>query len=176
MKKSFILFAAIAMMLIIDQSSFAQTLKTVLNDQLKNTHTNKDWFVPVNVALEGVTAEQAMWKDGSGNHSIGQLAYHLWFWNERQLAKFKGEKESAFNGNNEETFDAFDKNTWAQTVSKLDKVLTDLEKIIQSADDAKLKTWAPIIANISAHNAYHTGQIVFVRKLQKSWDPEKGVK
>jgi hypothetical protein len=26
------------------------------------------------------------------------------------------------------------------------------------------------------HNAYHIGQIVYIRKLQGSWDPEKGVK
>ena len=45
-----------------------------------------------------------------------------------------------------------------------------------AADEAKLKSWAPTIANISTHNAYHTGQIIFVRKLQGLWDPEKGVK
>ncbi len=161
-------------------STFSQTtntlLKTTLVDQLKNTHNKKDWFVPINVALEGLTPEQAMWKDGSGNHSVGQLAYHLLFWNQRQLANFKGEKEIPFNGNNEETFNDFDKTTWKETVTKLDNVMNELEKIVQSADEAKLKTWAPTIANISTHNAYHTGQIIFVRKLQKSWDPEKGVK
>lgn len=160
--------------------SIAQTttvsLRSVLVEQLKTTHNKKDWFVPINTALEGLTPEQAMWKDGSGNHSVGQLAYHLWFWNERQLAKFRGDKESAFSGNNEETFDKFDKNTWNQTIAKLDKVMTDLEKIVETADEAKLKEWSATIANISSHNAYHTGQIIFVRKLQGSWDPEKGVK
>src|ERR1700712_1963405 len=90
--------------------SFAQkvaptTLKAVLLEQLKTTHNKKDWFVPVNTAVEGLTAEQAMWKDSSGNHSVGQLVNHLVFWNGQQLAKFKGEKEAAFNGNNDETFD-----------------------------------------------------------------------
>ena len=117
-----------------------------------------------------------MWKDGSGNHSVGQLAYHLLFWNQRELSKFKGEKEAAFSGNNEETFNTFDKNSWNHTVTQLDQVLTELEKIVQEADEAKLKSWAPEIANISTHNAYHTGQMIFVRKLQGSWDPEKGVK
>jgi hypothetical protein len=55
-------------------------------------------------------------------------------------------------------------------------VLTQLEAVIGKASDAKLQSWAGIIANISTHNAYHTGQIIFVRKLQGSWDPEKGVK
>jgi hypothetical protein len=162
--------------LMITQYTMSQSLKSVLLEQLKTTHDKQNWFVPVNNALDGVTAEQAVWIDGSGNHSIGQLANHLLFWNERQLVKFRGEKEAPFSGNNEETFNDFTKEQWAETVKKLNTVLTDLEKIIQNADDASLKKWAETIANISAHNAYHTGQIIFVRKLQKSWNPEKGVK
>ncbi len=157
-------------------SSIGTSAKEILLQQLKTTHNQKDWFVPVNIALEGVTAEQAMWRDSSGNHSVGQLAYHIAFWNERQLAKFSGQPEKEFSGNNEETFTSFDAKTWAQTVSKVDSVMTAIENIVQTADEAKLKEWAPILANISTHNAYHTGQIIFVRKLQKSWDPEKGVK
>ena len=176
MKKLFTTAVMLVLMLGLGQEGDAQSLKSVLVEQLKTTHNKKDWFVPVNVALEGLTAEQAMWKDGSGNHSVGQLAYHLLFWNERQLATFQGKKEVAFSGNNEETFNSFDKNSWTETVTKLDQVLTALEKIVQEADESKLKSWAPTIANISTHNAYHTGQIIFVRKLQGSWDPEKGVK
>lgn len=150
--------------------------KDPLLHQLKTTHTEKEWFVPVKTALEGVTAAQAQWRDSSGNHSIGQLAYHLLFWNKRQLAKFNGQPEGDFSGNNEETFTDFDQAQWEQTVASLDSVLTAFEKSVEGADETKLKEWYPTIANISTHNAYHTGQIVFVRKLQKSWDAEKGVK
>jgi hypothetical protein len=153
----------------------AQDLRSVLLQQLKSTHNNKDWFVPANIAVEGLTADQASWKDG-GNHSVGQLAYHLVFWNERVLADFKGNKPADFTGSNEETFDKFDKNTWNDVVKRLDAVMVGLEKIISEASEAKLKEWAPTIANISTHNAYHTGQIISVRKAQKSWDPNKGVK
>jgi uncharacterized damage-inducible protein DinB len=152
------------------------TLRSALLSQLKSTHNSKEWFVPVNGALEGVTAEQAKWTDGKGNHSVGQLAYHLLFWNQRELVKFKGEKPGAFSGNNEETFNNFDAATWASTVQQLDKVLADLEKFVETADEAKLKTLAPEISHIATHNAYHTGQIIYVRRLQGSWDPEKGVK
>jgi len=161
--------------------SFAQnkpvsTIKSVLLEQLKTTHNKKEWFVPVNTAVEGLTAEQAMWKDSSGNHSAGQLVNHLVFWNAQQLAKFKGEKAEKFSGNNEETFGTLNKESWAASVKKLDDVLTELEKAISDASDAKLQTWYATIANISTHNAYHTGQIIYLRKQQGSWDPEKGVK
>jgi hypothetical protein len=51
-----------------------------------------------------------------------------------------------------------------------------MEHLVETADDAQLAKWADNIAHISAHNAYHVGQIIYVRKLQGSWDPEKGVK
>lgn len=170
---SFFIFSSVAAF---SQNSTTTSLRSVLLEQLKDTHNQKDWFVPINVALEGLTAEQAMWSDGSGNHSVGQLAYHLLFWNERQVLKFKGQKVPDFNGNNDETFNSFTKESWAETVKKLDAVMKELETLVQNADEAKLKEWAPTIANISVHNAYHTGQIIFVRKLQGSWNPEKGVK
>jgi hypothetical protein len=86
------------------QSPKPATLRSILLEQLHTTHNEKDWFVPIDVAVEGLTADQANWKDGSGNHSVGQMTYHLLFWNERELAKFKGEPGQKFSGNNDETF------------------------------------------------------------------------
>src|SRR5882757_7434702 len=124
------------------QFASAQDLRSVLLQQLKSTHNNKDWFVPANIAVDGLTAEQASWKDGSGNHSVGQLTYHLVFWNERQLATFKGQKPADFSGNNEETFDSFDKKTWEDLVKRLDVVMSAIEKTVSDANEAKLKEWA----------------------------------
>ena len=152
------------------------TLRSILLEQLRTTHNSKDWFVDVNTAVAGLTPEQASWKQGAGNHSVGQLAYHLVFWNERELEKFKGEKPANFSGNNEETFDKFDAQQWSSITQRLDRVMAGLEKVVESADEKQLEEWASEIAHIGTHNAYHTGQIVFVRKLQGSWDPEKGVK
>jgi uncharacterized damage-inducible protein DinB len=153
------------------------TLKSVLLDQLKSTHNEQDWFVPASKSVVGLTAEQANWKQGDANHSIAQLVQHLVFWNRAQLAKMKGEKGPAYSGDNKETFaGTLDKAGWEKAVSSLDGVLTDMEKWIESADDQTLQKWYDTIAHISAHNAYHTGQILYIRKQQGSWDPEKGVK
>jgi uncharacterized damage-inducible protein DinB len=152
------------------------TLRGVLLEQLQTTHNNKDWFAPASAAVDGLTAEQASWRDGKGNHSVGQLAAHLVFWNRQQLAKFKGEAPPAFSGDNNETFNSFDAVKWSQTVKDLDAVMTDWEKAVQGADEAKLAQWASTIAHIGAHNAYHIGQMIYVRKQQGSWDPDKGVK
>lgn len=151
-------------------------LRDVLLAELRSTHTSEEWFVPANIAVKGLTPEQASWNDGKGNHSVGQLAYHLLFWNRQTLAKLKGEKPEAFSGNNDETFNKFDSKSWNDTVQGLDQVLNDLEKWVQTADEEKLKEHAQTFTHISTHNAYHIGQIIYVRKEQGSWDPANGVK
>ena len=172
----FVVVLALAVTGLSEEKPPAPTLKSILLEQLRTTHNQKEWFVPANTAVEGLTAEQASWTDGKGNHSVGQLANHLVFWNSEELAKFKGETPPKFSGDNNETFNSFDAKKWNETVKQLDQVMTDWEKAVEAADEAKLKDWYSIIAHIGAHNAYHLGQIIYVRKEQGSWDPEKGVK
>jgi uncharacterized damage-inducible protein DinB len=132
--------------------------------------------VPANVAVQGLTPEQAAWTDGKGNHSVGQLTYHLFFWDRDGLARFKGEPQPKYSGKNDDTFNDFDPKKWNELVKQLDEVMTEWEKAVESADDAKLKKNSDLIADIAAHNAYHIGEIVMVRKEQGSWNPENGVK
>ena len=152
------------------------TLRGVLLEELRSTHNQAEWFVPANTAVAGLTAEQAAWSPGQGNHSVGQLTYHLWFWDEQALRKFKGEKAMPFSGNNDDTFNNFDPAHWDELVKKLDATMTEWEKAVESADDAKLAANAATIARVSTHNAYHIGEILYVRKLHGMWDPNKGVK
>lgn len=152
------------------------TLRDILLAELKSTHDSEEWFVPANVAVKGLTAEQASWRDNKGNHSVGQLAYHLVYWNRRNLANLRGEKLEKFSGNNDETFDNFDAKKWNETVQQLDDVMKELEKWVETADEAKLKESARVFTHISTHNAYHIGEIIYVRKEQGSWDPKNGVR
>jgi len=109
------------------QNKKPTNLRDVLLAELKSTHNSEEWFVPANIAVKGLTAEQAKWTDGKGNHSVGQLAYHLVFWNRQSLAKLKGEKPEKFSGNNDDTFNNFDEKSWNDVVQQLDQVLADLE-------------------------------------------------
>ncbi|HLJ85824.1 MAG TPA: DinB family protein [Candidatus Angelobacter sp.] len=179
MKRRLISIFILALPMLV-QTMFAQdkkptNLRELLLAELRSTHTNAEWFVPANVAVKGLTAEQASWTDGKGNHSVGQLAYHLVFWNKQNLARLKGEKPDAFNGKNDETFDKFDSKRWSDTVRQLDEVLTEMEHWVETVDEAKLKESAQTLTHISTHNAYHIGQIIYVRKEQGSWDPKNGV-
>jgi uncharacterized damage-inducible protein DinB len=159
------------------QTKPAPTLKSILVEQLKTSHNKQDWFVPASKAVEGLTFEQALWKQGTSNHSIAQLVNHLTFWDKQQLTKFQGGKTPDFSGNNEETFTPpKDKAAWEAAVKEMDDAMTGWEKAVEAADDAKLQSWSSTIAHIGMHNAYHTGQILYIRKQQGSWDASKGVK
>jgi uncharacterized damage-inducible protein DinB len=159
------------------------TLRSLLISELHSTHDTAEWFTPIKAAVAGLTAEQAKWVpqnasgklDPSANHSVGMLAYHLAFWNENALARLRGEKPASPSDNNE-TFNDFDAARWDDIVGRLDRVMKDLEAEVQKMPDEKLATAAATISHISTHNAYHTGQILYVRKLQGSWNPENGVK
>jgi hypothetical protein len=176
MKRLIVLVAVLVPLSAHADQQEAPTLKSILLEQLRTTHNQKDWFVPASIALEGLTPEQASWKDEAGNHSIGQLAAHLLFWNRQQLAKLEGKPAPPVPASNDETFDSFDSAKWSATVRQLDEVLTGLERAVEAADDATLRKSASNIAHIGTHNAYHIGQIVYIRRLRGAWDPEKGVK
>ena len=175
MKKQ-ILVLLLSVVPVFAQDKKPANLRDVLLAELKSTHNSEEWFVPANVAVKGLTAEQAKWTDGKGNHSVGQLAYHLVFWNRQSLAKLRGETPAKFSGNNDDTFNNFDEKSWNEVVQQLDQVLSELEKWIETADETKLKENAQQFTHISTHNAYHIGQIIYVRKEQGSWDPKNGVK
>jgi hypothetical protein len=175
------IWSSIVLVLVFAQSGRSQTapnltLKKVLLAQLKTTHNKEEWFAPLNIAIAGLTADQANWKEKGADHSIAELTTHIIFWNQQELSKFLNQQPPGFSGNNNETFSAVDKNSWEATVKKADSVMINWENAIEAADEKKLEAWYEIIGHISTHTAYHTGQIVYIRKVQGSWNPEKGVK
>jgi uncharacterized damage-inducible protein DinB len=159
------------------------TLRSLLLSELRSTHDKAEWFTPMNTAVAGLTAEQAKWVphnsqgklDPNANHSAGMLTYHLVFWNENALARLRGEKP-ANPSNNDDTFNDFDAAQWDDLVKRLDRVMINLEAEVEKMPEEKLAKAAPTISHICTHNAYHTGQILYVRKLQGSWNPANGVK
>jgi uncharacterized damage-inducible protein DinB len=161
-------------------------LKAVLLEQMVACHDQKNWFVPLKIALDGVSAEQAAWKSGDSN-SIWQIVNHLIYWNERYLNRFKGNPLPP-EVNNDATFDITDPNgtdeEWEAVVSRLFKVMSDWVDAVKEYDEEKLHSpaykesdglWSSAIAHLIIHNAYHIGQIVEIRKVRGIWDSSKGV-
>ncbi|MFL6467163.1 MAG: DinB family protein [Pyrinomonadaceae bacterium] len=161
--------------------------KEVLLKQFDSCYDKNVWFVSAGKALEGVSAEQAVWKPEGTDNSIWETLTHLTYYNNAYLQRFKGIDYEYSIADNDETFAAPDAPTevdWNAEVAKFDSVMRNFRTLIENADESKFDqpvsekntaSWAELISNINAHNAYHGGQILLIRKLQRAWNPKEGV-
>lgn len=162
-------------------------IKRFLLGQFAACYDKNAWFVAIKNALEGVTAEQAAWKPAGVDNSIWEIVSHLNFYNYAYVERFKGLTYEYPVDDNDATFTAPEgaaDEAWAAEAARLDAILTEFRELIEGADESKFDEtvsgenpakWKALISNINTHNAYHGGQILLLRKLQGSWNPDKGV-
>jgi len=138
------------------------------------------WFVPLEAALEGVTASEAAWQPPGGGNTIWQTLRHLNFWNEFMWHRITGSPGGPEIISNEETFgpaaDPEDEDAWRTEVARARELAGRLQEAVAnlSEDDLErpLKDMGTVAESLAAwimHDAYHTGQIVLIRKMQGSW-------
>src|SRR4029079_10105667 len=157
--------------------------KEILLEQFAACYDENGWFVALLNALEGVTADQAAWKPENVYNSIWENVNHLIFWNERWLQRYRGELNKPEDVENKGTFHSGETD-WQAPLEKLDAVMAEWREKLRSIDEDKLASpvnseyhapWRSPLAHQNIHNAYHIGQIVLLRKLQGSWNPDHGV-
>ena len=157
-------------------------LKDTLLQQFSNCYDQNEWFVAVKNAVGGVTPEEAEWKPDGAQHSIRELINHLSHDNNAFLQRFQGFDYKSRAANNDETFDSAGQ-SWDADLQRFEEIMSKLREVLEKVDESKLDETMPPrnervrieIANMNAHNAYHGGQIMLLRKLQNSWDSQKGV-
>lgn len=161
--------------------------RETLREQVTECYDTNGWFVAVRNTIAGVTAEQAVWKHEGADNSIWETLAHLTYYNYAYVQRFKGLDYDYDVADNDATFESSkdaSEADWQAEVAKFDATMNAFRELLAAAGDAKLdeqvsannaSSWASLIARINAHNAYHGGQILLLRKLQGSWNPEKGV-
>lgn len=161
--------------------------KEILLEQFTACYDENGWFVALKNALRNLTADEASWKTENIENSIWEILAHLNYYNNAYLQRFKGIKFVYSISSNDETFsgaEKTDENAWEAEVGKFDAIMSEWRNLLEAADESKFdelaskknkSSWASVLAHINAHNAHHGGQIVLIRKLQKSWDTSKGV-
>lgn len=159
------------------------TVKQLLLDQFSSTYDTNAWFVAIRNAIDGVTTEQADWKAEGTGSSIRGFLNHVYYYNHAYLQRFKLGDYEYTKGDNDETFET-DK-SWEQEVADFDAMMNDWRSELENAADSKFDElvpnrtdgaiWTDILGCIMTHTAYHAGEIVLLRKLQGSWNKEKGV-
>lgn len=162
-------------------------MKQILLEQFTACYDKNTWFVALRNTLEGLTAQEAVWKPAGVDNSIWEIVRHLNYYNCAYVERFKGVDYQYDAYDNDATFaaaDEADEAAWAGEVARLDAIMSEFRKLIASADESKFEDrvsaenpakWKALISNINAHNAYHGGQILLLRKMQGSWDRAKGV-
>ncbi|RLQ93314.1 DinB family protein [Falsibacillus albus] len=160
------------------------SVKEVLMGELSACLDQTGWFATFDHTLEGVTAEQARWHDEGFENSIWEIIRHLIFWNERNLLKFKGSAPPETEFTNESTFfktqleDHHSQMDWEDDVNKLKGLINEWKLVLEDAHAARFDeelaedyAWWKHIANMNLHNAYHLGQVAYLRKRQGAWKP-----
>lgn len=155
--------------------------KEVLLDQLLANANDPSWYVPFSGAVENLTEEQAFWKPTEDSHSIAEIVRHLLYWNQIWQTRYRETNVQAVPSieSNDLTFHFLENLSFADLKQQLLEVLLQwqqllTEEMVESEvigfpESAK---WWGIIGNATTHNAYHIGQIIYIRKLQNSWKQE----
>jgi uncharacterized damage-inducible protein DinB len=158
--------------------------KAVLLEQFEGYYEENGWFVCLKNAIDGVTQEQSVWKTHGLDHSIRESVIHITYWCERWLRRYRGEALEANKAEISETFLNDRAPDWEAEKAKLFEVLDGWKEVLQNITEEKLneqvsptyeEPWYVPLALQNTHNAYHISQIVVARKLQKAWEPTKGV-
>ncbi|MGK7379576.1 DinB family protein [Planococcus sp. 1R117A] len=157
--------------------------KEFILDQLAVCRNTDSWFKPLSKALEGITAEQAGWKPNGNSHTIAQIASHLLFYNERWIRRFDGEMIDDYPETNASTFENLNEPlevNWRKLAENIDQSLEKWQQAIKQTSEEKLHSnipgfpeeavWWEALSNLCTHNAYHIGQIIYIRKMQESWE------
>jgi uncharacterized damage-inducible protein DinB len=159
-----------------------QGRKRILLEQFSRCYDENGWFVSIRNCVDGLTDQQVDWKPAGADNSIKATLTHLTYYNGAYMLRFKGIDYKYQIADNDESFEADE--SWPEVLARFDAVMNEFRELIRSADESKFneqvpqkeeRKWWELIADINAHNAYHAGQILLIRKLQGSWNPEKGV-
>jgi uncharacterized damage-inducible protein DinB len=170
-----------------DSPGLVDMNKEMLLEQFTACYDENGWFVALKNAINGISAEQAAWKPDGADNSIWEMLSHLNYYNFAYLQRFKGFDYKYTKSDNDETFEAAEgasDSDWKLEIERFDAIMTELRDLLTAADDGRLNEdvseknqspWWTVIAHMNIHNAHHGGQIVLLRKLQGSWNPEQGV-
>ncbi len=154
--------------------------RSVLLQFWKLAAEKEGWYPPYADALKDVNVELANWRaPGIASNTIWETVTHINFYKERLLKRLKGEKDLSL-GTNDDTFRVTGNSEadWQAEVEKLFSIHSELFAALSKLNDADLDKALPKEAagaqfmNLIVHDAYHTGQIILLRKLKGEW-PEK---
>lgn len=152
--------------------------KDVLADQLLANANDPSWYIPFSESVENLSEEAAFWKPNENSNSIAEIVQHLLYWNQTWQTRYQKSHVNAVPsiGNNNNSFIISENQTFTDLIKRLLEVLLQWQGLLtEEKVENKVNgfsehvEWWEVLGNVSTHNAYHIGQIIYIRKLQNSW-------
>jgi uncharacterized damage-inducible protein DinB len=161
---------------------FDMDQKAIILNNWEATYEKEDWYPPLKIALDGLDSTQADWKPAKNVHSVRELVNHLLFYKDRFLHRLKQLDYPVTAESNHDTFlggPDVDKISWEELVARLGHVHRQIRQQLESLGDSDFdkslpeKSVSSQALSLILHDAYHTGQILLLRKLQDSWPEQR---
>ncbi|MEJ8548104.1 DinB family protein [Brevibacillus borstelensis] len=144
------------------------------------TFSKEDWYPPLKDALAGLTAAEASWRPpGEAANTIWENLSHLLYYKERLLSRLRGTEQTASASTNDDTFipsgGSEDEEAWQADVKRMETLHAEIRDVLAAIPETSFDQPSPVktlgvsVFSIIMHDAFHTGQIVQIRKLQGSW-------
>ncbi|KZE63976.1 DltD domain-containing protein [Fictibacillus phosphorivorans] len=156
--------------------------KDLLSDQLLANANDESWYLPFSDSVQHLSEEEAFWKPNENCNSIAEIVQHLLYWNETWQTRYKQSDVNAVPsiGDNNKSFIIPENESFIKLKDRLLEVLLQWQELL-SEEEVESEVngfpepakWWQILGNVATHNAYHIGQIIFIRKLQRSWEVVK---
>lgn len=156
------------------------TVKDLLINHLEYTFEKEAWHPPLAIAVKELTAEQAAWKPSPERHSIWQIVRHILHWKRGVLQALDGDPPDYETLEKPDWQEATgDQAAWEADVRALQESYTDFHMRLDALDDEGVQKalrayqqspQPTVVAKrllwVFTHDAYHAGQIQYLRALQ----------
>jgi len=133
------------------------------------------WHASIQSLLDGLTAEQALWRPAPERHCIWQIVRHMSFWRRYVIAHLEqAPLPDPQTGDWSDPPD-LDEDSWKKereeynrTQARLLEVVrpligSQLTGVVGEEGETRLYHW---VAGLLAHDSYHAGQIAYLRAMQ----------
>jgi len=115
----------------------------VLLNALDSTFDKESWYAPFKHAIEGLTAEQAMWKPPSEEtNTIWENVNHLIYYKERLAANLEG-REWTNNLDGNDTFyltkQSNNDTEWKEVVERSENAQRNLRQVLSAISERELE-------------------------------------
>ena len=140
----------------------------------------EEWssFTPASRTLDGLTPEQAVTKLEGWPHSIAEVVAHMLCWQRNDLATIETGVEPPVTP--AENWPAVTLDDWPRLKDEFLESLEQSREVARHPENldrlilgGRFSVGLKLIGH-TGHNAYHLGQVVFMRRIIGAWPPPGG--